>query len=443
MASQDTAASLSSFWEAQPDLPKCDGALVEAAMSEGGRGRARIGEYEVLRVLGKGDFAAVYECRPFGQENGPHFACKTVKKARVERHSSGDLRKAKRNIGRVNNEVKQMRRLAHVGICRLYDTMQSPSYLYIVMEMGERDLFTFLDARPRGATPKCAVEIARQLAEALAHCHASGVAHLDVKPENVLVAGDDGAADFVVGAGATKLCDFGLCHVVEPGVPLTDFVGSPGFFCPEQFTGTEYDGPLADAWSLGSVLVECLLGHQTFDRLWCAPYEDLGRPPEAFEAGIRAAVTHVRARIGAMRHRHRGARRLIEGLLAVDPRERAPIARIVAEAWFDDRDRAASPSVFALRALSPSGSGASLDPARTARSPSPPAIVTPPESARRPAYCETPGPCAARRVLGERFLEPVGGATALAAAAAAAAPKPNRALPAANTDSPKLPKLVA
>ena len=103
------------------------------------------------------------------------------------------------------------------------------------------------------------------------------------------LAGDVGIPD----AGIIKLCDFGLCADISGGHELTDFVGSPGFFAPELFCEASYRGDLADAWSLGSVVLECVLGHRAFDDLWCPPYDDL-KDPNAFRDAVDAAVGRVK-----------------------------------------------------------------------------------------------------------------------------------------------------
>ena len=282
----DRAETLASAWAAQTSLPKIDRQLVERALPDG---RAQIGDYEVLRVLGEGEFATVYECRRMGDDDDDDaqiLACKAIKKAKVERHSSGSILKAKRNINRVSLELDAMGRLRHAGICRLYDALQSSTYVYCFLEAGERDLFSFLDDHPRGCAPDVCICVARIAALALRHCHNAGVAHRDVKPENVLVVGQP--ADWVRDAdqGIVKLCDFGLCADISNGEALTDFVGSPGFFAPELFTEPSYRGDVADAWSLGAVTVELLVGHRAFDLAWCPPYDEL-RDPEKFASGAR------------------------------------------------------------------------------------------------------------------------------------------------------------
>ena len=262
-----TSTALASTWAAQGDLPALDVAMVEEPCTKAKFGR--FGAYEVTKKLGEGEFASVYRARR-AEDPEVEYAIKAIDKANVQRHNS--ILKSKRNIRRVNLEVLAMRRFRHGGICQLYEVMQTPSYVYLVLEMGERDLFSFLDEHPDGCPELYVKQIMRILALGLRHCHNAGIAHRDLKPENVLVCGDPekwatgGATD-----GIVKLCDFGLCATITEGAKLTDFVGSPGFFAPELMTRKDYDGAIADMWSLGAVMVEMVLGHNDFDDLWCPP----------------------------------------------------------------------------------------------------------------------------------------------------------------------------
>ncbi|KAH8096505.1 protein kinase [Aureococcus anophagefferens] len=166
---------MASTWALQKALPPEDPNVVERAL---GDGRVQIGAYEVLEVIGEGEFASVWEARSAARP-GERLAMKAIKKAR-----------AKRNIARVDREVAALQRLRHAGVCRLYGVVHSPTYVYLVMEAGDRDLFAFLDGYPRGCDDGTVCAVMRILALALRHCHNAGVAHRDVKPENVLVVGD-------------------------------------------------------------------------------------------------------------------------------------------------------------------------------------------------------------------------------------------------------------
>lgn len=70
-----------------------------------------------------------------------------------------------------------------------------------------------------------------------------------------------------------KLCDFGLSTKFKPKQLLTDFCGSPGFFCPEMIIHGSYFGDKADVWSVGCILLELVLGHERFCELWMTAYD--------------------------------------------------------------------------------------------------------------------------------------------------------------------------
>ena len=373
MAPQNS--SLESTWAAQADLPPICEDLVEVPLAKGAGGT--IGAYELTRRLGEGEFAAVYECtRAADGPDGKRYAVKAINKAKVQRHSS--ILKSKRNIRRVNLEVAAMRRFRHGGICQLYDVVQSDSFVYLVMEMGERDLFTFLDDHPEGCPEPVVKQVMRILALGLRHCHNAGVAHRDIKPENILVVGDPltwaGADDR---AGIVKLCDFGLCASVHDGAMLNDFVGSPGFFAPELMIRRQYDGPLADMWSMGAVMVEMLLGHRAFDSLWCPPYEHL-HDVSAFSCGICEAVSRVK--LGSVETPpSEPVRKLLEMLLQVEPERRANVEEVCGAKWFDLLKATANGAMQLLRLTFDRGDRPSFD-GRPAPKP----------AERRAAYRETP-----------------------------------------------------
>ena len=168
------ASNLLSTWAKQRDLPGLDHDLRETTWL--------IGDYEIHRKLGEGEFASVYECaKEDADPAAPRVAIKAIKKAKVQRHTS--VFKSRRNIARVNLEVKAMRLFSHAGVCRLYDVMHSARYVYLVLERGDRDLYTFLNDHPAGCGDATIAAIMRILALALRHCHNARIAHRDLKPE--------------------------------------------------------------------------------------------------------------------------------------------------------------------------------------------------------------------------------------------------------------------
>lgn len=328
--SPSRSTTLESTWAAQEDLPLLDATLVEK-LGKDVEDKV-VGKYAVSTMLGEGEFARVYLC--VDPEDQATYALKAINKAHVERHSS--ILKSKRNIKRVNTEVMAMRKLGHAGVCQLRGAMQSATTLYLVLERGERDLFEFLDAFPEGCPEAIIKAIMRILALGLRHCHNRGIAHRDIKPENILVVGNptDWLKPGNEDSGIVKLCDFGLCADVSevPDGILSDFVGSPGFFAPELMMRSKYHACLADMWSVGAVLVEMMLGHAQFDRLWCPPYDHL-TDVQKFSNAVCTAVSRVK--LGSMASPpSEPISRLLEQLLQVEPGRRANVEQICAAPWF-------------------------------------------------------------------------------------------------------------
>lgn len=170
----------------------------------------------------------------------------------------------------LKREVAIQKGLVHPNIVELRQVLRSPNKLYMVLELaGEGELYWEVqDNGPlsMGAAKKGLF----QLADALLYCHERGVVHRDVKPENVLLH-----------RGSIKLTDFGLSTSSDPAhahaygglanLPdpklLRTACGSPHYCAPEVrntgSTGT-YDGPKADAWSVGVVLFLMVNGSLPF-----------------------------------------------------------------------------------------------------------------------------------------------------------------------------------
>jgi serine/threonine-protein kinase len=172
--------------------------------------------------------------------------------------------------------------------------------------------------RRRGALPaEEAAEIAGQVAAGLAHAHAQGLVHRDVKPQNLLVSGD----------GRVKIADFGvargddLSKLTQAGTVL----GTAAYLSPEQAAGSEV-GPASDVYSLGVVLYELLTGRTPyrFDSLadLAAPRKPPPPPPALADVVARCLDTDSSERPSAAE---------VEGelLRSVAPVSEAPTVRII------------------------------------------------------------------------------------------------------------------
>jgi len=156
---------------------------------------------------------------------------------------------------RLAQEALALRRVSHPGLVRVLDAGSTPDgRAYLVMELVEGiSLAQRLAAGPLSATETA--RLGTRVAGALAAVHAAGVVHRDVKPGNLLVARD----------GQVKLADFGIASLADvSALTVTGTtLGTAAYMAPEQLQHHQV-GPAADVWSLGLVLLECLLGRRLY-----------------------------------------------------------------------------------------------------------------------------------------------------------------------------------
>jgi hypothetical protein len=213
----------------------------ETARVEAPDGRLVLGRYRLLRRLGAGGFGVVWLGRDEHLER--EVAVKVL--GRDEEAESG----------RASREARAAARLNHPGIVALYELAEDEHDAYIVSELVPGRTLADL-ASERALSDRDVARIGSALCDALAHAHARGVIHRDVKPGNVMVV-DEPAA----GAGFAKLADFGVAHMAS-GDPLTrtgDVVGTLAYMAPEQAEGDRAT-PACDVYSLALTLYEAWTG---------------------------------------------------------------------------------------------------------------------------------------------------------------------------------------
>ncbi|MEZ6016539.1 MAG: bifunctional serine/threonine-protein kinase/formylglycine-generating enzyme family protein [Planctomycetota bacterium] len=204
----------------------------------------RVGAFRLLRRIGEGGMGRVYLARqmPLGR------LC-AVKLLRHE-HSNSPTAAA-----RLDREGRLLAALRHESLLRVLDAGNEAGAPWIALELvpGRN-----LDERIADARPSVA-EVLRwgvELADGLAHAHAAGIVHRDVKPSNVRITPD----------GRALLLDFGLARdVTRETLRLThSFAGTPMYVAPEQLRGAPVDGR-CDVYSLGATLYEALVGAPLFE----------------------------------------------------------------------------------------------------------------------------------------------------------------------------------
>ncbi|XP_068164963.1 serine/threonine-protein kinase DCLK2-like [Antennarius striatus] len=199
-------------------------------------------KYQVGKVIGDGNFAVVKEC--VERTTGNEFALKIIDKARCC---------GKEHL--IENEVAVLRRVRHPSIIQLVEVDETPSQLFLVMELVKGgDLFDAITCSTKYSEHDASAMVFN-LAGAIKYLHRMNIVHRDIKPENLLV------CEYPDGTKSLKLGDFGLATVVEG--PLYTVCGTPTYVAPEIIAETGY-GLKVDIWAAGVIAYILLCGFPPF-----------------------------------------------------------------------------------------------------------------------------------------------------------------------------------
>ncbi|KAI9997987.1 hypothetical protein PInf_002321 [Phytophthora infestans] len=251
--------------------------------------------YAITRHLGEGSYSTVKQVTH--RKKGGFYACKIVDKL-----SLSDVDRAA-----LSHEVRVLSSVSHVNIMRLYEVIEDDAKCYLVTELAEGgDLFDRIVKQ--GKFPEReAQKVAAALVEALHYCHKHSIIHRDVKPENVLLSGDD-----------VKLCDFGFARQLDHQEDqASDSCGTPGYAAPEILDGRSY-GLEVDVFSLGVVTYIMLCGYPPF-------------PMKL--AQLRTHRFNVRFPSKDWAAIHPDVKTLISKMLHVNPKERPSMAVLRTHPW--------------------------------------------------------------------------------------------------------------
>ncbi|XP_008574621.1 PREDICTED: MAP/microtubule affinity-regulating kinase 3 isoform X10 [Galeopterus variegatus] len=202
-----------------------------------------IGNYRLLKTIGKGNFAKVKLARHI--LTGREVAIKIIDKTQLNPTS----------LQKLFREVRIMKILNHPNIVKLFEVIETEKTLYLIMEYASGgEVFDYLVAHGRMKEKEARAKF-RQIVSAVQYCHQKRIVHRDLKAENLLL-----DADMNI-----KIADFGFSNEFTVGSKLDTFCGSPPYAAPELFQGKKYDGPEVDVWSLGVILYTLVSGSLPFD----------------------------------------------------------------------------------------------------------------------------------------------------------------------------------
>uniref|UniRef100_A0A9J8AQE5 non-specific serine/threonine protein kinase n=1 Tax=Cyprinus carpio carpio TaxID=630221 RepID=A0A9J8AQE5_CYPCA len=219
-------------------LPRCRNSVASITDEQ-----PHIGNYRLLKTIGKGNFAKVKLARHVltGREVSRHIFIVIY---------TGVF---KRLI--LFREVRIMKVLNHPNIVKLFEVIETEKTLYLIMEYASGgEVFDYLVAHGRMKEKEARAKF-RQIVSAVQYCHQKRIVHRDLKAENLLL-----DADMNI-----KIADFGFSNEFIIGSKLDTFCGSPPYAAPELFQGKKYDGPEVDVWSLGVILYTLVSGSLPFD----------------------------------------------------------------------------------------------------------------------------------------------------------------------------------
>jgi serine/threonine-protein kinase len=218
-------------------------------------GRKLVDRFEITRKLGEGGMGAVYEARH--TLIGKRVAIKILLDKYAQKESV---------IARLQQEARLASSIGHPNIVDITDFGKTEDgRTFVVMEYLDGESLAQLIGREGPLAPERALQISRQVSDALTAAHAKGIIHRDIKPENVFLIQRDGR-EFV------KVVDFGISKHVKPGeeeetprLTQTGMVlGTPLYMSPEQARGEDSLDQRIDIYALGVILYEMVTNEVPF-----------------------------------------------------------------------------------------------------------------------------------------------------------------------------------
>ncbi|HJT57760.1 MAG TPA: serine/threonine-protein kinase [Ktedonobacteraceae bacterium] len=201
-----------------------------------------LGKYRIIRIIGKGGFAAVYLCQ--------HIYLKTQAAIKVLRVGYA---LTEEELNKFLTEARTIAGLSHPHIVRILDFDVEKGIPYLVMEYARNGSLAERYSAEGILPPEAILSYVKQAASALQFAHENQVVHCDIKPGNMLLDQND----------RILLSDFGIAVVLDSNLKTKEAVGTMQYMAPEQFVGKPV--PASDQYALAVVVYQWLCGQLPFD----------------------------------------------------------------------------------------------------------------------------------------------------------------------------------
>ncbi|XP_072765279.1 myosin light chain kinase A isoform X2 [Anoplolepis gracilipes] len=270
-------------------------------------------KYALGRKLGAGAYGEVRLL--FTKDGSKQFAVKII-----EMSDSSNNTTPYNNPINIRNEVEILKKLKHPFIIQMEDIHDTPTMMYIVLELMEGgELFDKIRRKGKLSEP-CTKLIFYQVVLAVHYLHMQGITHRDLKPENILLKND-------FDRPLVKVSDFGLSKLVNAKTMMKTFCGTPMYVAPEILASLgrgSYTNQV-DVWSLGVILYACLSG--------LVPFNAQNKHISLEQQIRRGKYEFPASRFGNVSVY---AIELIKRMMTVDPIKRITVPKILLHPWLRD-----------------------------------------------------------------------------------------------------------
>lgn len=159
-------------------------------------------------------------------------------------------RVAIKKVLKSSTEFDALLRLKHENIVSVFEVLEAEEFAFVLMEFAEfGDVYDYI-VKNGLMSVENTLSVFAQIVKAVEYCHANGIAHCDIKLENILLSKN----------GSAKLADFGFAKSREIEAESDEFCGTLPYSAPEVIQGIEYNTRKTDMWSMGVVLYVMLFG---------------------------------------------------------------------------------------------------------------------------------------------------------------------------------------